>query len=153
MAGRSLGGGVGGGGPIHTSRILAARLLRPTWRPKCSVSAWRGPRHGRPPNKTSNQTSGRSLVCCPRLPVFASFSFRFPFRGEKGSAPQVAGEGGGRGALLPFCGRLGEPRPRKMSNHALTSRTPSYAPPPPQKKRQVHDPNNAKAQEPDRVPV
>ena len=40
-----------------------------------------------PPNKTSNQTSGGGLVSCPRLPVFASFPFGFPFRGAKGSDP------------------------------------------------------------------
>ena len=38
-------------------------------------------------NQTSNQTSGRSLVSWPRLPVFGNFPFHFPFRGEKGSAP------------------------------------------------------------------
>ena len=38
-------------------------------------------------NQTSNQTSGGSLVSWPRLPRFGSFPFRFPFRGEKGSAP------------------------------------------------------------------
>ena len=96
----SLGGGVDSGGPVRTSRILdAARRRRPPWRPKCrrhlSASARRSPRNGRPANKTSNQTSGRSLVCCPRLPVFGSFSFRFPFRGEKGSAPSG---GAGRAA-------------------------------------------------------
>ena len=37
-------------------------------------------------NQTSNQTSGGSLVSWPRLPRFGSFPFRFPFRGEKGSA-------------------------------------------------------------------
>ena len=42
-------------------------------------------------NKTSNQTSGGSLVSCPRLPMFGSFPFRFPLRGEKGSAPRGAG--------------------------------------------------------------
>ena len=44
-------------------------------------------------NKTSNQTSGGSLVSCPRLPMFCSFPFRFPFRGEKGSAPYGWGPG------------------------------------------------------------
>ena len=96
----SLGGGVDSGGPVRTSRILdAARRRRPPWRPKCrrhlSASARRSPRNGRPANKTSNQTSGRSLVCCPRLPTFGSFSFRFPFRGEKGSAPTSGGKGAG----------------------------------------------------------
>ena len=47
------------------------------------------------PNKTSNQTFKGSLVSCPRLPVFASFPFRFPFRGEKGSAPAGGSKGGG----------------------------------------------------------
>ena len=42
-------------------------------------------------NQTSNQTSGRSLVSCPRLPRFASFPFHFPFRGEKGSGPHGCG--------------------------------------------------------------
>ena len=57
-------------------------------------------------NQTSNQTSGGSLVSWPRLPRFGSFPFRFPFRGEKGSAPSAGaprgpGEGGrGWGVLL-----------------------------------------------------
>ena len=38
-------------------------------------------------NQTSNQTSGGGLVSWPRLPRFVNFPFRFPFRGEKGSAP------------------------------------------------------------------
>ena len=42
------------------------------------------PRHR---NQIFNQTSGGSLVSWPRLPRFGSFPFRFPFRGEKGSAP------------------------------------------------------------------
>ena len=101
----SLGGGVDSGGPVRTSRILdAARRRRPPWRPKCrrhlSASARRSPRNGRPANKTSNQTSGRSLVCCPRLPTFRSFSFRFCFRGEKGSAPSG---GAGRAARPRIC--------------------------------------------------
>ena len=41
-------------------------------------------------NQTSNQTSGGSLVSWPRLPVFGHFPFHFPFRGEKGSAPEGA---------------------------------------------------------------
>ena len=44
----------------------------------------------RRPNQTSNQTSGGSLVSHPRLPAFASFPFRFPFRGVKGSGPEGA---------------------------------------------------------------
>ena len=59
------------------------------------LEAWglgrnRSPPPRRRPNQTSNQTSGGSLVSHPRLPAFASFPFRFPSRGVKGSGPEGA---------------------------------------------------------------
>ena len=76
-------GGEGGGGPAarHGSRHAI-------WTPRAGCA----------PNQTSNQTSARSLVSWPRLPRFGSFPFRFPFRGEKGSASH----GWGKGASAHF---------------------------------------------------
>ena len=66
-------------------------------------------------NQTSNQTSGGSLVSWPRLPRFGSFPFRFPFRGEKGSALSAGaprGPGERRGHWVVF---LQPPSSKKSS--------------------------------------
>ena len=92
-------------------------------------------------NQTSNQTSGGSLVSWPRLPRFGSFPFRFPFRGEKGSAlsagaPRGPGERRRHWAVFrqpPSSKKSSRPRrsgPKVPSgHHARWLRAASRAPP------------------------
>ena len=85
-----VGGGGGGGRRAHKG---AADAGRPHSKPPRTAPRTHG--GGEHANKTSNQTFKGSLVSCPRLPTFRSFPFRFPFRGEKGSAPAGGSKGGG----------------------------------------------------------
>ena len=92
-------------------------------------------------NQTSNQTSGGSLFSWPRLPRFGSFPFRFPFRGDKGSAlsvgaPRGPGERRSHWAVFlqpPSSKKSSRPRrsgPKVSSgHHARWLRAASRAPP------------------------
>ena len=92
VSGQGLGGGTPGGttGPQRRTADADGAGPRPHGAGPLSIEVAEAPCQT---NQTSDQTSGGSLVSWPRLPRFGSFPFRFPFRGEKGSAPL---EGGGR---------------------------------------------------------
>ena len=105
-------------GPSFFFERAAAALFAPvppqgpTWRPQVAPGGFAASAAAGRPNKTSNQTSGGSLVSWPRQPHFGHFPFHFPFRGEKGSAPRQRPKRGAREAEARRRGRAVFLRPR-----------------------------------------